>query len=179
MEGKMHVLLWEETENMFPVIAMTELLNFPFYSTWNASFKKTSDLNKHWAILEAPLCFSRLLCVEKACLEYLATTFYNGFKREEKKEVRRAHLFLSFGKTLSWLASVDIRMAIMQHKTEGQLHHLVSISRPKFPQYASGFSRESLCLREPKEAAFYIYHTYTKDCKVNNPLWCTVFVYLE
>lgn len=32
-------------------------------------------------------------------------------------------------------------------------------------------------LPEPKEAIFYIYHTYTKDCMVNNPLWPTAFVY--
>ena len=91
----------------------------------------------------------------------------------------RASLFLTFSEALSWLESADIRMAMMPHKTEGQLPHLVSISRPKFPQYVSGFSGESLCLQEPKAAGFYIYHTYTKDGKVNNALWLTAFVYLD
>lgn len=46
IEDKMHVFLWEETENMLPVIAQAKLLNFSLYFSWNKSFQ-TSDLNKH------------------------------------------------------------------------------------------------------------------------------------
>ena len=45
IEDKMHVFLWEETENILPVIAQAKLLNFSLYFSWNNPFRPLIWIN--------------------------------------------------------------------------------------------------------------------------------------
>ena len=127
----MHVFLREETENMLPVIAQAKLLNFSLYFSWNKAFQ-TSDLNKHWTTRATPLYFMFFTHIRgsfSACLNYSATTIYNGFNRGKKcKEL--ASLWNSL--QISLLATLYTKAAIMHCKTGGQLHQPVSTDWAKF-----------------------------------------------
>lgn len=111
---------------------------------------------------------------ERLFLLLLTLSSHNNLQEFQQGKKRKWGWLACFwiSASLSWLAGADRGLQLCKRKTEDQLHHLVSISRPNLPTVWKWLLRRV----KPKAAAFSIYHTCTKDCTVNNLLWFSLYI---